>query len=155
MINCMSVLFSCAYLNITQWLLKFSVSSYILIALCVQTLIAPRPKVTGSPNFAYPQNPRPGICRYLAWNSTTFPSGGNSVSSRFNWRKVWTGLKCNFYSAQHHDQYVIGKLSIRRVRIWNFTMIGPKTKKLWLSIVPVQRPELQLFFAGIRQAVRR
>ena len=60
-----------------------------------------------------------------------------------------------------------GKLSIRRVRIWNFTRIGPKTKKLWLTIDPVRRPseqpdlgtpqkrcELQLFFAGIRQALR-
>ena len=52
--------------------------------------------------------------------------------------------------------------------MWNFTRIGPKTKKLWLSIVPVQSPseqpglgttpkrcELQLFLAGIRQALRR
>ena len=52
--------------------------------------------------------------------------------------------------------------------MWNFSRIGPKTKKLWLSIVQVQRPpeqpglgppprrcELQLFLAGIRQAVRR
>ena len=31
-----------------------------------------------------------------------------------------------------------GKLSIRRVRMWNFTRIGPKTKKLWLSIAQVQ-----------------
>ena len=106
-------------------------------------LIAPRPKVAWSPNFAYPQNPRTGICRYLARNSTTLPSGGNRASSCSNWRKVWNGVKCNFSLAQHQNQNVNGKLSISRLRIWIFTRIGPKTKKLWLSIVPVQRPSEQ------------
>ena len=41
-----------------------------------------------------------------------------------------------------------GKLSITwveicRVRIWNFTRIGPKTKKLWLSIIQARRPPEQ------------
>ena len=66
-------------------------------------------------------------------------SGGNSASSRFNWCKVWTGVKCHFSSAHHHNQYVVGKLSISWVRIWNFTRIGRKTKKLWLSINPARR----------------
>ena len=48
--------------------------------------------------------------------------------------------------------------------LWNFTRIGRKTKKLWLSIIPAwtlseqpssKRCELQLFLAAIRQAVRR
>ena len=66
-------------------------------------------------------------------------SGGNSPSSRFSWRKVWTGVKCNFSSAHHHNQYVVGKLSISRVRMWNFTQIGRKAKKLQLSINPARR----------------
>ena len=66
-------------------------------------------------------------------------SGGNSASSRFNWRKVWTGVKCNFSSAHHHNQYDVEKLSINRVRMWNFTQIGHKTKKLRLSINPARR----------------
>ena len=66
-------------------------------------------------------------------------SGGNSPSSRFNWCKVWTGVKCHFSSAHHHNQYVDGKLSISRVRMWNFTRIGRKTKKLRLSINPARR----------------
>ena len=69
-------------------------------------------------------------------------SGGNSPSSHFSWRKVWTGVKCNFSSAQLHDQYdryVDGKLLISRVRMWNFTRIRHKTKKLWLSIIPARR----------------
>ena len=66
-------------------------------------------------------------------------SGGNSPLSRFNWRKVWTGVKCNFSSTHRHNQYVVGKLSISRVRMWNFTRIGRKTKKLWLSIIPARR----------------
>ena len=66
-------------------------------------------------------------------------SGGNSPSSRFSWRKVWTGVKCHFSSAHHHNQYVVGKLSISRVRMWNFTQIGRKTKKLRLSINPARR----------------
>ena len=66
-------------------------------------------------------------------------SGGNSLSSRFSWRKVWTGVKCNFSSAQLHNRYVDGKLPISRVRIWNFTRIRRKTKKLWLSIIPARR----------------
>ena len=75
---------------------------------------------------------------------------------------------CNFSSAQHKNRNVDGKLSTSRVRMWNFTRIRRKAKKLWFSIVPVQRLseqpglgppsnkcELQLFFARIRQAVRR
>ena len=107
----------------------------VCVSVCVQTLIAPRRKVARSPNFAYPQNPHTGICRYLARNSTTLPSGGNSASSRFSWRKVWTGVKWNFPSAHHQVRYAVGKLSIRPARIWNFTRIGPKTKKLLLSII--------------------
>ena len=66
-------------------------------------------------------------------------SAGNSPSSRFSWHKVWTGVKCHFSSAHHHNQYVVGKLSINRVRMWNFTRIGRKTKKLRLSINPARR----------------
>ena len=65
--------------------------------------------------------------------------GGNRPSSRFNWRKVWTGVKCNFSSAQLHERYIDGKLLISRVRMWNFTRIRRKTKKLWLSIIPAWR----------------
>ena len=65
-------------------------------------------------------------------------SGGNSPLSCFNWHKVWTGVKCNFSSAQLHDRYTVGKLSISRVRVWNFTRIRRKTKKLWLSIIPAK-----------------
>ena len=93
-----------------------------------------------------------------------FPSGGNSASSCFSWHKVWTGVKCNFSSAHHPDWNVVGKLSIRRVRMWNFTRIGHQTKIVafdhsavwaaWLETTP-KRCELQLFFAGIRQAARR
>ena len=66
-------------------------------------------------------------------------SGGNSPSSCFSWRKVWTGEKCNFSSAQLHDRYVDGKLPISRVRMGNFTRIRRKTRKLWLSIIPARR----------------
>ena len=66
-------------------------------------------------------------------------SGGNSASPRFSWHKVWTGVKCNFSSAQLHDRYVNGKLPISQVRMWNFTRIRRKTKKLWLSIIPAGR----------------
>ena len=66
-------------------------------------------------------------------------SGGNSPSSRFNWHKVGTGVKCHFSSAHHHKQYIVGKLSISRVRMLNFTRIGRKTKKLRLSINPARR----------------
>ena len=65
------------------------------------------------------------------------------ASSRFSLRKVWNGMKCNFSSVQHQDWNVIVKLSISRVQMCNFTMIGPKTKKLWLSINPARRPSEQ------------
>ena len=77
---------------------------------------------------------------------------------------LWTGVKCNFSSAQLHEWYVDGKLPISRIRMWNFTRIRQKTKKLWLSIIPARRQwpatthkrcELPLIFAAIGQAVRR
>ena len=90
------------------------------------------------------------------------------ASSRFSWRKVWTGVKYNFSSPHQHVRKIVRKLLIRRVRMWNFTRIGPKTKKVmafdsssakavWaarLGNTP-KRCELKLFLAGIRQAVRR
>ena len=82
--------------------------------------------------FGLPPKP---ACSFL----TVLQSGGNSLSSRFNWRKVWTGVKCNFSSAQLHNRYVDGKLPISRVRMWNFTRIGRKIKKLRLSIIPALR----------------
>ena len=66
-------------------------------------------------------------------------SGGNSPSSHFSWHNLWTGVKCNFSSAQLHDRYVNGKLPISRVRMWNFTRIQRKTKKLWLLIIAARR----------------
>ena len=89
--------------------------------------------------------PKP-VCSFLTVprsKPTTLRSGGIRASSRFSWRKVWTGVKCNFSSPHHHIRKIVGKPSIRRFRMWNFTRIGPKTKKLWLSIVPVQRPSEQ------------
>ena len=49
----------------------------------------------------------------------------------------------NFISIGPHRPYTVGKLSIRQVRMWNFTRIGPKTNKLWLSIIPAQTPSEQ------------
>ena len=63
----------------------------------------------------------------------------NSTSSCFSWRKVWTGVKCNFSSAHHQDKKYDREVSIIQVRMWNFTRIGCKTKKLWLSISPALR----------------
>ena len=73
-------------------------------------------------------------------------------------------MKCNFSSEQLHDRYVDGKLPISRVRMSIITRIRRKTKKLWLSIIPVRRQwpvtthkkcELPLIFAAIRQAICR
>ena len=126
----------------------------VCVSMCVQTLVASRPKVARSPNFAYPpKNPRPGIWRYLARNSTTLSSGGIRASSRFSWRKVWNGVKCNFSSPHHHLWKIVGKISIRRVRMWKFTRIGHKTRKLWLLIVSVQRPSEQPGLGPLKKGV--
>ena len=71
------------------------------------------------------------------------PKWWNSASSRLNWRNVWTGVKCNFSWEHFRKQYIIRKLSYSRDWIWNFTRIGPKTKKLWLSIIPALRRSYQ------------
>ena len=98
---------------------------------------------------------------------------------------MWTGVKCNFSWVHHHKQYVIGKLSIGRdrilnftrivvgklsisqVRMCNFTRIGCKTKSyafdnygmkaIWAaSPGPTpKRCELPLFLAALGQAIRR
>ena len=126
--------------------------AYMVTVLCVHvrtslgkseqvwSTIFPQPWVARSSYLAHPTNLRAVFLPYLARNSTTLRSGGIRASSRFSWRKVWTGVKCNFSSAHYHVRKIVGKLSIRRVRMWNFTMIGPKTKQLWLTIVPARRP---------------
>ena len=93
--------------------------------------------------FGPPPNVRAVFELCLARNSTTLGSGVNSASSHFNWRKVWTGVKCNFSWEHFQIQDIIAKLSMRRVRMWNFTRIEPKTKKLWLSIIPALKRSYQ------------
>ena len=88
-------------------------------------------------------------------NSTTLQSGGNSAFSRFNARKVWIGVKCNFSWEHFQKRYIIRKLSFRRVRMWDFTRIGPKIKKLWLSIIPALRRSYQPCLGQPQKVVNR
>ena len=101
--------------------------------------------------------PKPA-CSFLTVpcsNSTTLQSGGNNASSCFNWCKVWTGVKCNF-SWEHFQKWsIIRKLSLSRVWMWNFTRIGPKTKKLWLSIIPGLRLSYQPRLGQPQKGVNR
>ena len=93
-----------------------------------------------------PKNKKPAY-RYLTVPRSKLydpPKWWKRASSHFSWRKVWNGVKCNFSSAHHHVRKIVGKLSIRRVRMCNFTRIKPNTENLWLSIVPVQRPSERL-----------
>ena len=69
--------------------------------------------------------------------------GGKSLSSRFIWRKVWAGVRCNFPCARLNESYVIEELSLSRNRKWNFTRIGRMTKTRWLSIIPARRRSYQ------------
>ena len=112
----------------------------VCVCVCTNAYSSQTEGRTVSKFWLPPKNRRPLVRLYLARNSTTLPSGGNSASSRFSWHKVWNGVKCNFSSAHHHNRNIVGKLSIRRVWMWNFTRIGPTTKKLWLSIIPTRRP---------------
>ena len=94
-------------------------------------------------------------------------TGGNSTLSRFNWRKVWTGMKCNFSWEHCQKRYIIRKLSISRVRMWNFTRIEPKKLKVMafnnsctkavLAASPGPTPkrcEPELFLAALGQVIR-
>ena len=105
----------------------------------VWSTIFPLVWVAHSPNLAHPPNLRAVFQPYLARNSTTLWNGGNSLSTRFNWLKVWTGVKCNFSLPHLHLLYVMEKLSISQVRMWNFTRIRCKIKKLRLSVNPSWR----------------
>ena len=70
-------------------------------------------------------------CRCLTvplLETTTLRSGGNSPLLRFNWRKLWSDVNCNFSSAQLHELYVVWKLSIRPVGMCIFTRIGCKKR---------------------------
>ena len=74
-----------------------------------------------------------GRFQYLTQNSTTLQSGWNGSLSSSGWRKVWTGVKCYFPSAQLHEAYAVRQLSISWDQVWNFTRIGHKTTKWRLS----------------------
>ena len=89
--------------------------------------------------FCLPQKPATRYLTVLRSKLYDPPSDGNRALSHFRWRKVWNGVKCNFSSPHHNVRKIVKKLSIRPVRIWNFNRIGPKTKKLRLSIVLARR----------------
>ena len=76
-------------------------------------------------------------------------------SSRFNWCNVWTGVKCNFSWEHFQTRYIIRKLSLSRIWMWNFTRIGPKTKKLWLLIIPALRLSYQSRLGQPQKGVNR
>ena len=101
--------------------------------------------------------PKP-VCGFLTIPRSKLydpPKWRNSPLSRFNWHKVWTGVKCNFSSAHFQKQYVVGKLSFSQVRMWNSTRIGPQTKKLWLSIIPALRRSHQPRLGQPQKGVNR
>ena len=75
--------------------------------------------------FGSPSKPACSFLTVPRSNLYDPPSGGNSASSRFNWCKVWTGVKCSFSLEHFQKRYVIRKLSLSRVRMWNFSSIGP------------------------------
>ena len=52
---------------------------------------------------------------------------------------VWSAT----FLGHFQTRFIIRKFSLSGVRMWNFTGIGPKTKKLWLSIVLARRPSEQ------------
>ena len=60
----------------------------VCVSVCVQMLIAPRQYVARFQILPTPHNPRTGICRYLARNSATLPSGGNAL------RHASVGVRC-------------------------------------------------------------
>ena len=70
-------------------------------------------------------------------------------------QKVWTGVKCNFSWEYFQKRYSIRKLSLNWVRICHFTRIGPKTKKLWFSIIPAQRRSHQSHLGQTQKGVNR
>ena len=121
----------------------------------VWSTISLQPSVARSPNLAHSQNLRAVFQPHIARNPTTLPSGGKSTSSRFNWRKGWTGVKCNFSWEHFQKRYIIRKLSLSWVRMWNFTRIGPKTKKLRLSIIPALRLSYQPRLGQPQKGVNR
>ena len=95
-------------------------------------------------------------------------SGGNSLLSRLNWHKVWTGVKCNFSSAQLHDRYTVGRLRLAEFEReispgYNVRQKSYGFRYFWHQTLseqpgfgsPPKTCELPLFFAAIGQAVRR
>ena len=68
---------------------------------------------------------------------------------------MWNGVKCNFSSPHHQVRKIVGKPSIRRVRMWNFSRIRHKTKKLWLSIIPALGRSYQPRLGQPRKGVNR
>ena len=79
----------------------------------------------------------------------------NSASSRFNWCKVWTGVKCNFPWEHFRKRYIVRKLSLSPVWMWNFTRIASMTKKVWLSIIPALRRSYQPRLGQPQKGVNR
>ena len=117
----------------------------------VWSAIFPQPWVAHSPNWAHPKP----ACRFLTVPRSKLNNPPKWWKQRFNWHKVWNGVKCNFSSAHFQKRYVVGKLSISWVRMCNFTRIGPKTKKLWLSIIPALRRSHQPHLGQCQKGVNR
>ena len=80
-----------------------------------------------------------GIWRYLVKNSKTLWSGGNSALSRFSWRNLWTGVKCNVSSAHHHDQTSLESSWLAEFECEISPGYDVRQKKLLLSIIPARR----------------
>ena len=131
---------------------------------------------TGSDRFG---QVRTGVKRYFSSTmSCTLSKFGPSpnlcaVSNRTSLETLWPsevvetalrhpsfGLRCELvwsatFLRHFQKRYVIGKLLFSRVRMWNFTRIGPKTKMLWLSIIPALRRSRQPRLGQPQKGVNR
>ena len=99
--------------------------------------------------------PKPACSFLTVPRSKLYNPPGNRASSHFNWCKVGTGVKSNFSWEHFQKRYIIRKLSVSRVWMWNFTRIGPKTKKLWLLIIPLLRRSYQPRLGQPQKGVNR
>ena len=104
----------------------------------VWSAIFPQPWVACCSNLAHPQT-------YVQFsNRTSLETLQPSKVVETTFRHTSIGVMCEMvwsatFLAHLQEPYVVAKLSISQVRMWNFTRIGRKTKKLWLLIIPARR----------------
>ena len=107
-------------------------------------------QIWSSPQTCMQFSKRPSL--ETLWHSEVEETALHHASIGVRCELVWSAT---FLGSTSKNDIIIRKLLLSQVGMWNFTRIGPKTKKFWLLIVPALMRSYQPHLGQPQKGVNR